>query len=151
RLVLAPRIEDIAGPGFDDTAHAEALQQTADAGHALAEIDLEGIERVVVHRDGNTAITQLGQETDRNRQAMVGETVGVVTEYHGRSPFGGVRQVRCPLRERFTLGNRDSSRYRKNNTRDRSTQFWKQPCVSPSPVLCTSRTPSTPCAPAARP
>ena len=83
RLVLVRGIEQVAGAGFDDRAHAvRGEQHRRFRCSSRSKSLVEGIEARVVERDRDAAVAEVGQQLDRRRQAVVGEAVGVVAEVH---------------------------------------------------------------------
>ena len=85
RLVLGARVEQEARAGLDDGAEAEPVETAAQRpGVALPGLG-EGIEMVVVERQGDAGVAGFGHEVERVRQAMAAAAVGVVGETQGHS------------------------------------------------------------------
>ena len=81
--MLAARVKQEAGPGLDHTAQVQTLQERANGIGSSWKVRRQGIERVIVQREGDAAIAELGENREGVFQAVVGEAVGVVADTHG--------------------------------------------------------------------
>ena len=94
-LMLAPRVEQEACPGFDRRTQLQAIQQASHGPEVsgpggVADVRIEGMK---IERECDAAVAQLGQDLEGIFQPMVGEPVGVVPEQHAE-PLR--RRVRPP-------------------------------------------------------
>jgi len=67
-----------------------AAQQPRDALHLRRQVGGERVEGVVVERQGDAAVAELGQDDEGVLQAVVGEAVGVVAKEHAVHCMGGL-------------------------------------------------------------
>src|ERR1700722_14182718 len=80
--MFATRVEQKAGAGFDDRTQRVFFQQNLHVRKLPAEVKVKRIERMVVERQSNTAISQLRQDDKGVIEAVMGEAVGVVAKQH---------------------------------------------------------------------
>src|SRR5262249_10965313 len=80
-LMFVPRIENEPRPRLDDRAELQRCEQVAHMTELRAA--MPGIERMVVDRDGHTAVTERSKDDQRVFQPVMGEAVGVVAQEHG--------------------------------------------------------------------
>src|SRR5262245_33892647 len=91
--MLAARIEQKTGARFNYATQVPLLKQTSHFGDLFRQVCSEGIEQLMIERDGNAAITEFAKNRDGVFEAMMGKAVGVVADRH-------TAMVRCPFSQR---------------------------------------------------
>ena len=82
RLVLAAGVEQEARPGFNRRAQAVVPQEVPHAAELLDQVGVVGVEGVVVERQRDPLVPQVGEDGQRVLQPVMREPVGVVAEKH---------------------------------------------------------------------
>ena len=78
--MLVPRIKQKTRSCFNDTTHFFSIQQLPDGGELYVDIRRPWIDGVVIDGDGDTAVSDIGQDGDRHEQRVAFEAVGVVAD-----------------------------------------------------------------------
>src|SRR5438132_5657466 len=84
--MFAPAVEEETSPGFDDRTKIARLQNLAYIAQLHRQIGIKRIEGVIIERDGDALITEVGEDVERILQRMMRKAVGVVAEEHAARP-----------------------------------------------------------------
>jgi hypothetical protein len=88
RFMLDAGVQQVARTCFDDQPQTQPAQPPAQAFGAALQIGFEGVEMMMVERQGHAVIAAVRNQRERIVETVVGRAIGIVSEAKGH--FAGL-------------------------------------------------------------